>query len=436
MNNQLEERVRDLLADRTGEVVPPAGWEDRVLSAGRRRRIRRRVGSVAGAVAAVILVMSAAGVAFPQLLPDIGPVGTSDKASSVDPRDLPEGERIDHTYATDVGDGSATIVSGKDDWSVEGAVSMRQADGGVVVAESSHGPDGAENLVYRGTDGSTKQLQRGVVYGYAVSDDGRRVAWTTAASDDGELVGTLRLAELPSGRIIESRPVEKTEPPEQREPKVHSFVGDRVALEYPIGSARSPYVWDPAENTITPLLGDSYAGRQGRLVDLSVPGDAVLLRDTKGCLRNVSLTDPQPERWKLCDPDFGPDSDAIRMRISPDGASVVGYSTDGFPEAAVVWVRDLETGQPLWQRTFTRGIDIPSSISARTILSGLRLAGLQWESPDNLLLTFDSPAGQARQQDSGASFGLHELVRCEIRESTCERAPTRTENLVARLADR
>ncbi|GAB3413696.1 hypothetical protein [Flindersiella endophytica] len=414
MNTPIEDRVRDLLADRTAEVSPPADWEERVVSAGRRRRVRRRAGAIGGVAIAVALVVLASGTSLPQALRGFDPARPSDTGSTrINPDRLPQGAPTERLYATGKFEGPSTVVAGDTTWTARERVgTLLPAGDGVVVGLRWD----EEKLVYHRSDGSEKVLQSPAnAVGVAVSADGKRVAWMDSR-DDGDRLGYLRLAELPSGRIIRSTPVAVSALPKQGTPRVAAFFGDRVVLMYE--SVQSPYAWDPASNRIEPLLGTSYAGKQGQLVAARAP-DTVLLRDAKGCVHNLRPADPRPvERWKECGLSPEPLTD---VRISPDGRWFAGLQ----PDSGRIWVRELATGQLQWMDDL--GPRVSEDRKLQRTVSELRFSQLAWESSGELLLTYGTPGDLDGE--------IADLLRCAADRPACERVPTATGDRVTRLAE-
>lgn len=412
MSRPIEDRVRDLMADRTAAVTPPTDWEERIVSAGRRRRIRRRIGTAAGAVVAVVVVFMVVSSGLPRALLGIEPVQPPGPGSGpVDPSDLPLGEPTRHLHATGTGEAVSTIVFGAKAVRVNGYVGqLAPAEDGFVAA-----PLGAGALVYYGADSRRQLPSSSYSSGMAVSSDGKLVAWMDGQGENDKKVGDLRLAELPSGRVIRSQPVPFPRPTDPGVPDVAGFFGDRVVLAYR-GTQTPPYAWDPQARRIEPLLGPAYKEKTNALLD--VRPDVVLLLDGQGCIRNLRPSQPRPvERWKVCG--FGPN--LYEARISPDGRRFAGHP----PEGDTVWVRDLATGRLIWQQQLRMGVHFGDSIAQRGIVSGLRLTGLAWESNDRVLVMYGSPRDLDRE--------LGDLLRCEVATAACERVPTTTGDRVSSL---
>lgn len=418
MNAPIEDRVRDLLADRTAGVSAPVGWAERVVSAGRRRRTRRRVGVVTGAAFAIALVVLAATVGLPQPWRHIEPVGPRElDGTPVDPGDLPIGPETQHLRAiTKSADDPATIVSGDLSWATKSFVwGLLTAGDGVVALIRWD----SERLVYRAANGSQKVLLANAsTSGFAVSADGERVAWMDLSTESSGQLGTLELAELPSGKVTVSMPVKLEDLPGKASPTVVGFLGDQVVLTY--GEARWPSVWDPGTRRISPLPRGKGQDASGELLTLSERAGVALFLGKDGCVRPLSLAGGPALGWRSCGFDPGA---PLQVRISPDGRWLGGFRSEG----DTVWVRDLRTGRVVWQQRFKQGIDIDGSFSDRRIVTGLRLSELAWESPDTLLVTYGSP------RDLDAELG--DLLRCTADRPACERVPTPNGERVTRLGE-
>ena len=90
MNRQAENRLRDLLLERAGDVAPATDWESRVLGAGKRRRRNRRIGvGLGAAVAIAVVAIGVNSVVSPLAFDDPG------LANTPSPSDLLEHEQAD-----------------------------------------------------------------------------------------------------------------------------------------------------------------------------------------------------------------------------------------------------------------------------------------------------------------------------------------------------
>jgi hypothetical protein len=412
VNTPIEDRVRDLLADRTAEVSPPVDWEERVVSAGRRRRVRRRVGVIGGAVVAVVLVMFAAAVNLPQSIRGVEPVSpTGSTHAPIDPGDLPEGAATAHLHATArEGDDPATVIQGDRTWATKSMVGdLLEADGGIVASLRWD----QERLVFRTDDGSEKVLEKASsAYGIAVSADGKRVAWVDLGVQSKTQLGTVRLAVLPAGQVIASMPLTTADLPGRGTPTVMGFLGTKVVLGYE--EAGWPSLWDPDTRRIEPLPAET---KRSRLLAVHERSGIMLFMGADGCVW-PSPNNTSSAHWPSSVCGLEP---ASEVRISPDGRWFAGFQPDG----DTVWVRDLRTGRLVWQQRFRQGLDLDGSISDRRLVSGLRLSQLAWESPDALLVTYGSP----RDLDGEVA----DMMRCAADRPACERVPTKSGERVTRL---
>ena len=408
MNEFVEDTVREVLAHRADEVQVPTGWEGRVLGAGRRRRRLRRTAITASVAAAVAVlgITTVRGVAEDLTMhfefagqPSMGP-----EVPKVEPASLPLGRATDLTYSAGAGDAPpgdvVDLQSGR--WETGGFVmALEQAGEGVVARVS--GAD-TEQLVYRGPGGHTVTLERGYIFGVAVSADGTRVAWSRtpgADADSGTGAPTvLKLATLPGGRVLASKSV----PPGgiNTFPGVAAFVGSKVLLDFDQERGRHPYAqaWDPTTGRIAPLLAPRFTGRGGIVVSVDDAGDTVLLEDSEDCLRSLSLAEPaKPDRWRVCDGQLEGGA------LSRDGRLVTGLTRNADAGWDAVWVRDARTGRLLATRVFP----------------GTGPSAVVWESPDWVLVSYQ-PLSDKRS-DRAANYYGEQLIRCSTDLRRCERVP-------------
>jgi hypothetical protein len=417
--SRLEDGLREVLTERAGPVMPPTGWEQSVLVAGRRRLLQRRMGATFGAALAVFAVIMAANVILPHdwakldaSAPMNGVQGHATgeaaklaaEAKPIMPATLRPGVEPSIAYAA--GDasgppGDVVVLPDGQEWETDAYVtSLEQAGTDGVVAELS---SQVNTLMYRWS-GGTRELARGNLAGFAVSADGASVAWTQVGHDGG-LPAVLYLAELPSGTVVESTEVKTSAKPGAGVPFVSSFVGDAVTLSYDATPDQSPpgYAWYPSKDTIQSMDDDLLADKVGKVVDVSARTDTMLLIERDGCLANVSLKNPGDQRWQSCDQVAA--AWPASKRLSPRGTRFAGV------QGSLVWVRDALTGRLLWSRE----------------IAGATADAVVWESEDRVLVTYDE-AG-----DTGLGRAL---LRCQAELPACDRPATTGGFRVTALASR
>lgn len=417
---RLEDGLRDVLTEHAARVLPTTGWEQSVLASARRRQLQRRMAATVGAAVAVVVVMMVANVMLP-LPPDLSRLdpaarmnGQSGRATAVQasasggpiqPSKLRTGVAPAVAYA--VGDGGAgakssdvVVLPNGERWKTGASVtSLEEAGDGVVVELASQ----ANQLMYR-WPGGTRELARGNLAGFAVSPDGTRVAWSQTGKD-GRLPAVLRLAELPSGRLLSWADVDPSELDQNSGvPFVSSFAGDLVTLSYDVPADEgSLSAWNTANGAIQPMAGKDAQDDIGTLMDVSVRADMMLVLDRKRCLVSVSLVRPGDERWRACDRSAS--AWPAAKRLSPLGTQLAGVN------GSQLWVRDARTGKLLWSRE----------------LAGATADALVWESDDQVLVTYSRP---------GDTSAGRTLLRCSAAAPHCERPATMDGLLVTALADR
>jgi hypothetical protein len=422
--SRLEDGLRETLTEHAASILPPTGWEQRVLVAGRRRQFRRRAGGMLGAAVAVAAVCLAVDFFVPQAgwmgqgrgLEETtakarvygGPVPATPLAqtasgSPIELSTLSTGSAAAVAYA--VGDGSlptgdVVVLPDGGSWKTGAYVTSLEEAGDGVVAEVS---ERDSRLMYR-WPGGTRELARGNVSGYAVSADGTLVAWAQTGKDGG-LPAKLHLAELRTGQVLRTVAIGKSTEPKAGVPVVSAFVGNLVALSYdaPPADSLPGYAWDYKTGAITSMVGAGKPGTLSKLLDVSPRTDTMLAFDQKGCLANVSYKNPGKQRWRDCDKDLA-DWPAAK-RLSPKATRFAGV------QGSQVWVRDTRTGKLEWSRK----------------LVGAEAAALVWETEDQVLVTYDVPGEK--------EFG-RALLRCSVATDRCDRPSTVGGLRVTALASR
>lgn len=412
--SRLEEGLREVLTEHAATVLPPTGWEQTVLAAGRRRQFRRRAGGMLGAALAVAAICLA--VNF--VVPPAGWMGKSGSAEQTTARarvyggsvpasplaeqasgapieltTLSTGAAATVAYAAGDGrlpSGDVVVLRDGDLWKTGAYVTSLEEAGNGVVAELSAR---ANRLMYR-WPGGTRELAQGNLSGYAVSSDGTLVAWAQT-SKDGGLPAKLQLAELRTGRVLRTVAVERSTKPKAGVPVVSAFVGNQVALSYDAAPSDSPpgYAWDPKTGLITSMVsaGEAKSSTLSKLLDVSPHTDTMLAFDREGCLANVSYKNPGYQRWRDCDQVLA-DWPAAK-RLSPKGTQFAGV------QGSQLWVRNTRTGKLVWSRE----------------LDGAEAADLVWETESQVLVTYDVPGDK--------EFG-RALLRCSVITSTCDQPAT------------
>lgn len=406
MTTELEDRFREVLRDRSGDVVRPHGWDARLLKAGRRRLARRRAGVVTSAAIAVVVVLLAGGVLLPGTLSGVEPARPSDKHGSIEPDELPIGAFTTTAHATlpPHGDRSTTVFFGEHEWNPgRVAVANTRNVAGGVVAHVKQRP--TYQLMFRGEDGTTKGLAQGEPQ-FAVSPNGTKIAWLDMGPglESESTRADLVLAELPSGRVVRTMPVDLTDPVwAQTRPEVHGFLGDQVVVTVWQGN---PVIWDPNVAQLRPLT-DAPQGREWLLAGTSDVTGSALFIDREGCLHSLPLAGQgASEQWRRCD--LG-EQHALKLSVHPDGRIFMATAGD------TIAIHDLATGRPLWSRTLTAGINWEATFAELRIVSGVRIDDQTWESRDKLLISYTT----------GLFADGLSLLRCDIRQRVCERVPTK-----------
>lgn len=243
-------------------------------------------------------------------------------------------------------------------------------------------------VVYVDADGSRKELERTADGQHTtqlnVSADGRFAAWTVHPTEGRSVV--VKRADLATGRV-DSRTYEGID-------SVYGFAGHDVLVE-----------WNGRIQNIGSLDQDKTAWPSAALsrhpAGLSIAADSVLLRVSNGCLRSYAISQPQEQRWELCD-------ESGQMLFSPDGRWIAGERGDGS-----LVVHDASSGEvtaELWSA------------------SRVHVQGMAWESDDTLLLGLaeqELPSGSGKSVPLNAlRYGPTYLVRCQVEQERCELVDT------------
>ncbi|KUN25463.1 hypothetical protein AQJ23_16405 [Streptomyces antibioticus] len=399
-NDQKEQgssRVREVLVARADEAFVPDGWADRVLGGGRRAVGRRRLAATAAAVAAVVAVVvavSLSGLSASDAQPPASsrPKWAVQESVPRELRNLPVGPGTRLPYGTG-GDheGSArqVVLAGK-------AVPVPDKHGGLRIWQAgkrgfvylAQESKSVTVVVYVDADGSKKELERTGDGQHTtqlnVSADGRFAAWTVHPTEGRSVV--VKRADLSTGKV-DSRTYEGID-------SVYGFAGDDVLVE-----------WNGRIHNIGSLEGDRTPWPSAALskhpAGVSIAADSVLLRVSNGCLRSYAISQPQEQRWELCD-------ETGQMRFSPDGRWIAGERGDGS-----LVVHDASSG------------DVTAQLWSA---SRVHVQGMAWESDNTLLLGLaeqELPSGSGTSVPLNAlRYGPTYLVRCEVEQERCELVDT------------
>lgn len=377
----LESRLRDTFDHEAARVQVPLPPVDEILAGGTARVRRRRAGTVATVVAAVLIVVAGSLAVASTMGPEVAPAVPAGAAETA--ADLPVGDppALPHCVA-----GRGTVLDGRTVWRGCGVMVSR---GGTTVV-----------LTDRGTELVTEQ---GLVF--LARDNG---GWFPAVSRDGDLVAFLvggvdkRLAVFdvqdPSAvRRLADEPLDLVNAwvpgiDDQHRAYVWSF-DEEAAWVYDVGEGRLRQVTGLPEAVKGPgpryvtadgfAVATSFFTETGNETDVSVEGDV----DHSGAFERGLH---RPIGWS---------------QWSPDGLRLVQETRDGW------WV------QPG---------DASSKVRLQLPIEGRAIALPVWESDHHVLVPFDPqgdasvPAGNDPQNGSLVDTRDQYLLRCAARDGRCE----------------
>lgn len=426
----LEDQVRDALDDLAQRVPPRAGLADAVLREARRRRVKVRLVTAGGTIAAVaagaaFVVADALGAANP----DLGTVGPA-AGQPADPPDDAPGQEVTGPITvpldTDrLAEGAAPAVP----WYADGVLhhgdvavplegdfagfrALTEVAGGFVVLLVESGIDNTDGnqLALVTSDGRRTVLDDGAIYDVAVSGDGTMIAWgvhdwSTHGPGDGPGRTLLRVADARTGDIVHER--EQTGA-EGSVGVAKGFLPDgRVVLDNATNSPSGVLLWDPAAGTVTPWTDYGFTtavAPGGELAVLTPPNEAA--DRTPGVVDTVT----GETIWAM-----PPDHFASAQAFSPDGRHLAVVAAPGLPGA-----EEFEDAERFGEGVEDQ-LDVPRSVVVLDARSGEPVLTVDGTEPANITWERDGSLVVEVWDEAGAT---HSLVRCSL-DGRCElAAPT------------
>lgn len=415
MNRQAENRLRDLLQERAGDVAPATDWESRVLGAGRRRRRNRRIGvGLGAAVAIAVVAIGVNSVVSPLAFDDPGIANTPSPSDLLEHeqaddrvppsqagapagwQSLPVGEqtKLPYSYGKRLATPALTTDEVPDRF-----VGLAQYGEGVLLVtrweDLSENNDSVRLMVGDKLPyippRSARQDNEDEIGGGSnlspifVSASGRYVAYTSRPTQ-GSRKPFVQAIDLTAGAsFVDHEPgdVETTGVPGsvgEGEEFTQSigFVGEDLV----VSSRNQAYLWKRGQAEPEPwLLGGK---RVERFLGVSQQAGIVLVGDADGtCVTALELANGV-ERWKQC-------SAAVGTEFSLDGKVIAGAQGD------TVVFRSAATGEVV------RTARVP----------GLTIGQLVWETTSDVLAVV-----------SGEKGSEPAMIRCGSESGTCEGVPS------------
>lgn len=414
--------LRDLFAERVAEVEVPVAWDEQILrdaSLVRRTRVTAPVTAVAMVLVAVVAGLVGPGLDRSEKPPATPTTATAEGLRAVLER-LPVGPAPGVPYAVGrtivlAPDRAVELPSGYRNPGLFGMGGSR--DGLLVVPPGVI--EGGMRAVHIAGDGSVTQLEPmlGSYAGHVVSPDGRYAAWTTRSGSYDE-PAFAKIVDLRTGKLIANRELPRSlsaPTNEIRVPRIHAFDGEQALVVGSNAAGKLRHaLWHPADNRLerrrTPAgFRTIWASSLSTDTLLATVEDALGHR----CLVNVAVSDPERERWRLCDgqyvPYLSPDANLVALRRIEDHARDPANTLwDHRPISLVV--RDLDTGDVVSRHR----IDAPRA----------SLWAPAWESDEALLVSVQDSAYQTRH-----------LLRCPVLEDeSCEHVPIPGDRQVTAIA--
>jgi hypothetical protein len=275
---------------------------------------------------------------------------------------------------------------------------VKVANGYAVVADRGPGGPGSGNLelfLVR-PDGTRLSVGRGMIFRPAVSEDGRRMAWSTFSGTTEAYETTLHLTDTSTGATVAERSLGLGE---ETLAAPRAILGSTVVVERATNAASRPLrAWHPGSNTLTTWY-DGY-GLAGVSADLSKVAVSQASSTHETCFDLVAL--PSMERaWRSCDYDHW------SVAFAPDGGHLLTASArvDRAPED-----RLMPLPEPRAMTTVESDLYVLDASSGKRVLQIKNQQPLQrtWESADTFL--FEATDGTQTA-----------LVRCTLGGS-CELA--------------
>lgn len=397
MTDQLEQELRDMLTERSGDAGNPSFGGEAMVVRGRAARRRRHAMAMAGTAAAVIVAILVSGSLL-RPSHEVLPAGRTPTPTGWPLPDdfakalaaLPRGEKLRHELL--IGDeivrpDGDRIPIGLPKGFVPSEVS--RVPGGWVV-EASQDPQGF-SLWFRPESGSVRQLVDTVRGHYVISQDGTRIV---AAGDSR---GGVTLRELPSGRELSRTTYEAG-----MGPLVRAIIGDKVILAGAQGSggARDVAIWDVPAKKVTRL-----AEPEMSIADLTPDGSTIVSRVPGGdsCVGIGGLANLVTMGGiRLC----GTDGQILgeNVSLSPGADHVLVGPNEARPQ------QRLGFGD---MSAVRRGDGLPVLNIGLPDSWQLEARALAWESERMVLVQMPVPP----QGDAVV------ILRCEVNGRTCESVP-------------
>lgn len=261
--------------------------------------------------------------------------------------------------------------------------------------------------LYPDGGGDRVELAAGVG-SFAVSPDGRRLAWAEPTPTERDGVTQLVEAALPSGQVLHTTTFSGFTFPDEDPPMgfadIVNYVGDSVLLMTGDGAVATAAVWAPTagEVTIVPGYGSGLAGNASDSgvvlsqgdgpcgVIASIGDDGSVTPPDGGHVVNRAL-----DCWASWAPTF-----------SPDGAVIASAGTDG------------ETGPPIVVLTSAEGRELVRLPITDVAGQYFQPHTVRWLDNETLLLlasSFDSRRSEYWDEEWG-------IWRCDTQQSTCDLA--------------
>jgi hypothetical protein len=351
MTDQLEQELRDVLSGRAGDLGHPSFDGAAMVTRGRAARRRRQGLALAGTAAAVVVALVVGGALL------------RPTTEALPPAERKQPPVVETEFSLELVVGDEIVAPNGDRTRIglpkrlkAGEVS-RVPSGWVVGARAGNG---AEELWFRPVQGQLRLLSGDFWGSYAISADGKRIAFV----DGPEAVVTLR--ELPSGEELMHTGYEAART------AVSAIVGDRAVLQDAQGGE------GPTEAGLLNLRTGSIARHsdpQLGIHEMSADGTTTLSRHYVGgawCAVFGSLDDLAPAgAHPFCDPS----ELFLGGRMSPDGRYLAGGTGPALMVADVEQTRERK-------RVVGRAVGVPKqAATARALL---------WENSDWLIVEVPS----------------------------------------------
>lgn len=397
MNGQAENRLRDLLQERAGDVAPAPDWEYRVLGAGKRRRRNRRIGVGLGAAVAIAAVaVGVNAVVVPIAFDDPGIANTptpneerpapSQAGAPAGWRALPRGEQTKLPYSYGKRLATIAMTSGEIPDRFVGLATY--GEGAVLVTRREDLAENNDSVRLMAGDTlpyvpppSARQDDEDLIGGgsslgpVVVSASGRYLAYASKATQ-GNNEPFVQVVDLTAGTSFVDQGPGDVETADFT--GLIGFVGEDLV----VSSRDQAYLWERGQPEPRPW---KLGGQQvERFLGASQQAGIVLVGDAAGtCVTALELTNGK-ERWKRCEP-------AVGTEFSLDGKVIAGAH-----------------GEEIVFRSAAEG-----SVLRTVRAPGLRIGQLVWESTSDVVAVV-----------SGAEGTEPAMIRCGSESGTCEGVPS------------